>query len=92
MKSAYELAMERLEKEKPSSPPLTDEQKAQLAEIDKDYEAKVAQARVMADERLKKEPMHHHDIQKELQDEIERLESEKEAKKNEIRQQNSSHS
>lgn len=43
MKSAYELAMERLQKEDPtSSKPLTDEQKQQLAQIEKTYEAKIA--------------------------------------------------
>ena len=43
MKSAYELAMERLEKESGPTKPLTDEQKAELAEIDETYKAKIAE-------------------------------------------------
>ena len=41
MKSAYELAMERLEKESPTQE-LTDAQKAELSELSKVYEAKIA--------------------------------------------------
>jgi hypothetical protein len=43
MKSAYELAMERLAKSDPSAGPLTAEQKAKLAEIDKVYKGKLAE-------------------------------------------------
>ena len=42
MKSAYELAMERLEKTAPSVT-LTEEQKAQMAEIDSTFKAKIAE-------------------------------------------------
>jgi len=42
MKSAYELAMERLEKSAPTVQ-LTDAQKAQLAEIDSTYKARIAE-------------------------------------------------
>ena len=42
MKSAYELAMERLEKSAPTVK-LNDEQKAQIAEIDSSYKAKIAE-------------------------------------------------
>ena len=41
MKSAFELAMERLEKESPTRE-LTEEQKAKLSELSKVYEAKIA--------------------------------------------------
>ena len=41
MKSAYELAMERLGKS--SGPKLTDKQKTRLAELDRVYAAKIAQ-------------------------------------------------
>ncbi len=41
MKSAYELAMERLEKESPTQE-LSDDQKTELSEISKVYEAKIA--------------------------------------------------
>ena len=42
MKSAYELAMERLEKGAPSIA-LTEEQKKQLADVDSTYKAKIAE-------------------------------------------------
>ena len=42
MKSAYELAMERLQKQQPSIV-LTDEQKKELAEIDATFKAKIAE-------------------------------------------------
>ena len=42
MKSAYELAMERLEKKAPSVA-LTDDQKQQIAEIDSTFKARVAE-------------------------------------------------
>ncbi len=42
MKSAYELAMERLAKTEPAQK-LNDKQKAELAEINNRYEAKIAE-------------------------------------------------
>jgi hypothetical protein len=50
MKSAYELAMDRFGGD--STPPLSDAQKEQLAEIDKKYSAKEAEARLAADTRM----------------------------------------
>jgi hypothetical protein len=51
MKSAYELAMDRFGGG--STPVLSDAQKADLAEIDRKYKAKEAEARLAADTRLK---------------------------------------
>lgn len=45
MKSAYELAMERLNKSAPA-PKLTAEQKKQLAELDSQYAAKIAEREI----------------------------------------------
>lgn len=45
MKSAYELAMERLNKENPLSQ-VTDEQKAKLGELDSKYAAKIAEKEI----------------------------------------------
>jgi hypothetical protein len=51
MKSAYELAMERLSKSAPAVV-LTDEQKKQLAELDSRYAAKIAEREIfLKDER-----------------------------------------
>lgn len=45
MKSAYELAMERLNKQSPTTP-LSNSQKAQLAELDSRYAARVAEREI----------------------------------------------
>lgn len=52
MKSAYEIAMERLEKESGPAQKLTDEQREAIAAIDKRYDALIAQERLTLDERL----------------------------------------
>ena len=53
MKSAYELAMERLEKTAPSVS-LTDAQKAQIAEIDSSYRAKIAEKELFLTDEIRK--------------------------------------
>ena len=45
MKSAYELAMERLQKQAPSVK-LTDDQKAKIAELESRYKARVAEREI----------------------------------------------
>lgn len=52
MKSAYELAMERLAKSDPSSAPLTPEQKARLADVDKVYQGKIAEREIFLKQQL----------------------------------------
>jgi hypothetical protein len=53
MKSAYELAMERLAKSDPeANKPLTTEQKARLAEIDAVYKGKIAEREIFLQQRL----------------------------------------
>lgn len=46
MKSAYELAMERLNKSQPQAA-LTDDQKAEIADIDSKYKAKLAERELL---------------------------------------------
>jgi hypothetical protein len=53
MKSAYELAMERLEKASGPSKKLSDDQKAQIAEIEKVYQAKIAETKLAYESRLR---------------------------------------
>jgi hypothetical protein len=53
MKSAYELAMERLKKDSPSVT-LTDEQKAELAEIDSSFKAKIAERKIFLTDQISK--------------------------------------
>jgi len=53
MKSAYELAMERLAKSDPSSgKPLTAEQKSRLADIDRVYQGKLAEREIFLQKQL----------------------------------------
>src|SRR5215510_11757189 len=53
MKSAYELAMERLQKASPSLS-LNDEQKKELADVDSSYRAKIAEKELFLKERIRK--------------------------------------
>ena len=53
MKSAYELAMERLNKTSPMTK-LSDEQKKQLAELDSQYAAKIAEREIFVKGELAK--------------------------------------
>ena len=52
MKSAYELAMERLAKSDPAAAPLNAGQKARLAEIDRVYQGKVAEREIFLKQQL----------------------------------------
>lgn len=52
MKSAYEIAMAKLEKSGGPMKKLTDEQKARSAEIDRVYAAKIAQVQLKYDGEL----------------------------------------
>ena len=56
MKSAYELAMERLAKSDPdASRPLSAEQKKRLAEIDRVYQGKMAEREIFLKQQLNTE-------------------------------------
>ena len=54
MKSAYEKALERLAQEKGPAPTLTDEQRAQIAEIASLYASKVAEMKFAYESKLAK--------------------------------------
>lgn len=89
MKSAYELAMERLEKQSPVAK-LTDEQKTALAEIDQTYRAKIAEREVFLSSLIQKaraagELMEVENIRLQLSRETQRLHEECEAKKARLR-------
>jgi len=91
MKSAYELAMERLAKSDPEAArPLTAEQKARLAEIDRVYQGKVAEREIFLQKQLQ-EALVAQDaeavaqVQRQIQDEKARLEEEREAEKDQVR-------
>jgi hypothetical protein len=54
MKSAYELAMERLEKQSPSLK-LTEDQRSQLAELDSLYKSKMAEKQLLLADQIRQE-------------------------------------
>ena len=56
MKSAYELAMERLAEDSGPSKSLTDEQREQIAEIDRKFDALAAEERMSNDTRAAAAP------------------------------------
>jgi len=76
MKSAYELAMERLEKSSGPTRKLSDEDKAKIADIEKVWEAKIAEAKLSYAEKMRAagsiEEYNH--LQAELSDKIRSLE------------------
>jgi hypothetical protein len=90
MKSAYELAMERLSKTSPAIK-LTDKQKKDLAEIDSRYAAKFAERELMLKEEITK-AVEKGDyeavaqLEKQLISDRKTIEAEKEEKKEKLRQ------
>jgi len=89
MKSAYELAMERLQKVSPSLS-LTDKQKEELAELDSKYRAKIAEKELFLKNQIRKAQTEGKQddidsLQKQLASEVRRLQEEWEAKKEKLR-------
>jgi len=84
MKSAYELAMERMGGE---SRELTDGQKSAIAEIDSKMRAKVAEAEIMFDQQLAAEadPAKAAFLQQTKQGEIVKIKTDAEAEKENVR-------
>lgn len=56
MKSAYELAMERLAEDSGPSKTLTDEQRERIAEVDRKYDARVAEEKMSVETRAAAAP------------------------------------
>ncbi len=91
MKSAYELAMERLDKEDPNvSKPLSDAQKEALKAIDTRYDAQKAERRVFLEQQIAQartggDHQALQQVERQLADEMTRIEEEKEAEKEKVR-------
>ena len=91
MKSAYELAMERLDKADPNAnKALSPAQKARLAEIDAIYKGKVAEREIFLKQRLDAALVEgkyeeSEKIKKEIASERARLEEDREAEKERVR-------
>jgi hypothetical protein len=89
MKSAYELAMERLAKNQPIVT-LTDDRKKQLADVDSTFKARIAEKELFLKDQIrtaqsagKFEEMES--LEKQLASEIRRLQEDCEAKKEKLR-------
>ena len=94
MKSAYELAMERLQKDAPLQA-LTDEQKEKLSEVDALYQSKIAEKEVFLNDLIAK-AMAKRDfgevaqLEEQQRREIARLKEKCEEEKEKVRSENDS--
>ena len=89
MKSAYELAMERLQKGSPTIT-LTPEQKAELAEIDSSFNAKIAERKIFLTDQITKAAAAGkfddvESLEKQLTADVRRLQEDCERKKEKLR-------
>ena len=89
MKSAYELAMERLQQTSPSLS-LTEEQKKELAEIDSKYRAKIAEKELFLRDQIRKAQTEGKaddidSLEKQLASDVRRLQEECESSKEKMR-------
>jgi len=89
MKSAYELAMERLAKSQPVVK-LTDEQKKQLAEVDSTFKARIAEKELFLKGEIQKAQSagkfeEVESLEKQLASDIKRLQEGCETKKEKLR-------
>jgi len=89
MKSAYELAMERLQKGSPTMT-LTPEQKAELAEIDSSFNAKIAERKIFLTDQITKAAAAGkfddvESLEKQLTSDVRRLQEDCEQKKEKLR-------
>ena len=89
MKSAYELAMERLAKNRPLVA-LSDDQKKQLAEVDSTFKARIAEKEMFLKGEIQKAQLagkfeEIESLEKQLRSEIRRLQEDCEAKKEKLR-------
>jgi hypothetical protein len=89
MKSAYELAMEKLEKSTPTIK-LSDEQKAQIAEVDSQYKARIAEKELFLHGKIREAQVSGNfgeveQLENQLAIEVRRLQSDCEEKKEKLR-------
>ena len=92
-KSSFELAMERLRKkdadEGVTTRPMTDQQKAAIAEVKSLYESRIAEQDILQQSALNRmlgaDPAAIEDVSRQFRGERERLASEREAKLEKIR-------
>jgi hypothetical protein len=91
LKSDYELAMERLRKKDAEAgvaqKPLTDEQKTEIAEVRKVFEAKIAQLEVLHQSSLRKtiDPDEYAKLEEDYRREREKINAERDERIEKIR-------
>ena len=90
MKSAYELAMERLQESDPDKQQVTDEMRKALAAVDEKFDAKVAERKIFLTQKLatataNQDLQEVELIQKQISNEKARIEEERETAKDKIR-------
>jgi hypothetical protein len=90
MKSAYELAMERLAKSEPEQRPLSEEKKRRLAEIDRFYTGRIAEREIFLRQQFEKQVAagdadEAGKIRDQISSERGRLEEERDAEKDRVR-------
>jgi hypothetical protein len=91
MKSAYELAMERLKQSDPQTKAPSEEQKKRLAELDAIYKSKIAEREIFLTGKLheatrQRDRAGAEQIRQQIAHERARLEEEREEKKNKVRE------
>ncbi|MDP7011222.1 MAG: hypothetical protein QF685_07575 [Verrucomicrobiota bacterium] len=89
VKSAYELAMEKLQKESPDSE-LSEEQKAEIAELDNLYQSKLAEREVFLGGKIEEAKLAgdleaHQQLERELTSDRKTIAAELEEKKEAVR-------
>ena len=90
MKSAYELAMERLNKAEGTTKSLSAEQKARLAEVDRLYKGKLAEREIFLKQQLEQALADQNfqeveSLRQQIASEKARSEEEREAEKEKVR-------
>lgn len=90
MKSAYELAMERLEESEPAKQPITNEVKKALADIDEKFNAKIAEREIFLTQKLATasstgDRVEADAIRKQISNEKARIEEDRETAKDKVR-------
>ncbi len=87
MKSAYELAMGRLEKNQPTTT-VSEAQKKALAEIDSEYDARIAERRIFLESEMTKaagDEATISQLRRQLADDYASINEKRESKKEKIR-------
>ncbi len=85
MKSAYEIALEKMKAAGGSQKKLTDDQKQRVAEIEKKYAARIAETKLTLEQRVATANRDDRAaLQKQLVEDVKRLEDKREAEKDAV--------